>query len=189
MNDSHVAVADKRRLRAVMRARRAALRPEQCRIWSAVIRRRLSHLRRFRKARVVFIYVSCGTEVQTEALIRSLLQQGRVVCVPRIMPDRSMRAVAIRCWSDLVSGRHGIPAPRSTRLRRDVEVALVPGAAFSEQGERLGLGAGYYDRWFASWPRVWRIAMAYEAQITTVPTAAHDKPMHLIVTEKRIIRV
>ena len=172
-----------------MLPQRAELDRDRCCVWSASIMRRLYRSRFLHRAGSIFVYVSCGTEVYTGHLIRSLLRQGRKVCVPRIISGHSMRAVAIRRWSDLVTGRYGIQAPRSIRPVGNVAVAIVPGLAFGTRGERLGLGAGYYDRWFAAQPQALRVAIAYEAQLVPyLPMMTHDKRMHAIITEKRIIR-
>ena len=70
-----------------------------------------------------------------------------------------------------------------------VEVIVLPGSVFDEQGGRLGYGGGYYDRFIAlQAPQAKRIGLAFEMQIEKqLPLQPHDQKLHLIITEKRII--
>jgi 5-formyltetrahydrofolate cyclo-ligase len=61
---------------------------------------------------------------------------------------------------------------------------------FTERGDRLGFGRGYYDAWFRKNDPGLKIALSYEAQINAnLPVEAHDVKVDIIVTEERIIRV
>ena len=66
---------------------------------------------------------------------------------------------------------------------------IVPGLAFDRRGHRLGRGAGVYDRFLATLaPHTLRIGVIPDAQLVdALPTEPHDVPMHLVVTEKRVI--
>ena len=69
----------------------------------------------------------------------------------------------------------------------EIDLAIVPGAAFTAEGARLGLGGGYYDRYLGERARgVYRIALAFDALLTAdVPMAAHDIDVAEIITESR----
>jgi len=94
---------------------------------------------------------------------------------------------------DLAPGFRGIREPVDRSAPgidpRELDLAIVPGTAFDPAGNRLGRGAGYYDRFL---PRlragVPRVGLAFECQIIeeTAP-AHHDVPMSFIVTEDRTI--
>ena len=61
----------------------------------------------------------------------------------------------------------------------------MPGAAFDEQGNRLGYGAGFYDKLLSAFTKT-TVALAFEAQIVPrVPAELHDVPIKKIVTEKK----
>jgi len=69
----------------------------------------------------------------------------------------------------------------------DADLIIVPGAAFDEQGNRIGYGAGFYDKLLKQYQGI-TAALAFEVQIVPhVPANAHDVPVRMIVTEKRII--
>ncbi len=72
----------------------------------------------------------------------------------------------------------------------EVDVVLVPGVAFGEDGSRLGHGKGYYDELLARMPMARRIGITWECRIVAeVPMGEHDVPMHAVVTEDRVRRM
>lgn len=79
----------------------------------------------------------------------------------------------------------GIPVPVS-----EIDLVIVPGLAFDEQGNRLGRGRGFYDR-FLSHPdfRGLKCALAFEEQIVAaIPVAPDDVPVDMVVTDVRVLR-
>jgi 5-formyltetrahydrofolate cyclo-ligase len=70
---------------------------------------------------------------------------------------------------------------------RDIDLIVMPGAAFDEQGNRVGYGAGFYDKLLPDFRKT-TVALAFEVQIVPrVSVSAHDIPVTKIVTEKRVI--
>jgi len=67
----------------------------------------------------------------------------------------------------------------------------VPGVVFDRKGGRVGFGGGYFDKLLASMPQARRIALAHSGQVIkkSLPLHAHDIPMHVIITEKEMVRV
>lgn len=180
----------KRELRQTVISRRNAL-PEAMRIEaSRLIRSRLLALPVVQEAHSLFIFISYSSEVDTHPLISTLLEAGRRVAAPKIVDKTTMLAVPIRSWEELQPDRMGILTPTgNTPDDGPFNVAVTPGVAFTEAGERLGYGRGYYDRWFSRHSVDTKIAVCFEEQIVAaVPTDETDLPVDLIVTEKRIIR-
>jgi 5-formyltetrahydrofolate cyclo-ligase len=69
------------------------------------------------------------------------------------------------------------------------DVILVPGLSFTQKGERLGRGKGFYDRYLESFNGV-KIGLCYECQVNLeISTEAHDQKMNIIITEKNIYRI
>jgi 5-formyltetrahydrofolate cyclo-ligase len=65
---------------------------------------------------------------------------------------------------------------------------IVPGLGFDTNGCRIGHGKGYYDNLLKNSRNALHIGLAFEAQIVKkIPVDAHDLPVHMIVTEKRVI--
>jgi 5-formyltetrahydrofolate cyclo-ligase len=71
-----------------------------------------------------------------------------------------------------------------------MDLLIIPGIVFDLQGNRLGYGKGYYDRFLSLRKIKYIIALAYELQvINQIPNNEHDIPVDIIITEKRIISV
>jgi len=115
-----------------------------------------------------------------------LLQRGKTVCVP-LVEGKEMRSVQLR--EPLVLGKYGIMQPKSGE-ELTAQIALVPLLCADRQGNRLGYGGGYYDRYFAAHPEVLRIGVAYSGQIVpNVPTEKTDVPLDGLLTEIGLIPV
>ena len=104
-----------------------------------------------------------------------------------------MEVVNLPSLDSLVPGKFGILTVReeeqSIILASEVDFVVVPGAAFSPEGDRLGLGGGYYDRYLAEKaPQAYRAALTFDGQVVpSVPMEAHDARVNLILTETRRI--
>ena len=161
-----------------------------------MIAARVGSLDLWHQARVVHTYVGAlAGEVRTDLLIqRALRHHQRVIC-PRVRPHGQLAHHELSDVSELVGSAFGLVEPDSDRCPpvdpNLAEIILVPAVAFTEAGDRLGMGGGYYDRFLAepdmqSRPR---IGLAFEMQLTdAVPRAQHDVRVDLIVTELRAIR-
>ena len=69
------------------------------------------------------------------------------------------------------------------------DVMLLPGLAFTEKGERLGYGGGYYDRYLKRYPGVFKAAPAYEFSVLSeLPVEEHDERADVLLLPDRIIR-
>lgn len=149
-------------------------------------------------AQSVFVYASAGSEVQTHKLIEDLLSQGKTIGVPRITDPKAgrMQATVIHSLQDLVPDPHlpKLLTPSTDEpLEGTPDVTLVPGLAFSpETGARLGMGGGYYDRYFdaAGNDAGFRIGLAFDEQLLNdIPVEVHDHPVHAIATPQRLYRI
>ena len=142
-------------------------------------------------AKSAFIYISYASEVDTHAIIRRFLDEGKSLAVPRIIDANHMISVPFTSWEDLKTDTMGIMAPETTTVYPGpLDIAITPGLGFTIAGNRIGFGRGYYDKWFRANAVKTKIALAYEAQILEqLPTGRNDIPVDIIVTEKRVIRV
>ena len=181
---------DKPAWRARLKSARAALPETERASASARIRMQVLALDAVREARTVFCFVSRGDEVETHALIDALAAGGRTVLVPRVAGPEDMIAVEFPGWAALKPGVLGIPAPASERpYAGRVDVVITPGLGFTADGARLGMGRGYYDRWFAAHPCGLSMGVCFECQLVPgLPATATDVPVDLIVTEQRVVR-
>ena len=193
MNESGASDGNKRELRRRMLDLRRALAAEERVSYSAAITERILSLEAVKQVRTIFAYAAMEDEVQTEALISSLLEMGTRVALPLITGKRTMEAVLVPSMDALEYGAYHILTVREDRRvvlpPQEIDCVLVPGVAFDMDGTRLGMGGGYYDVFLPKIPCAVKIAMAYSCQIVeSVPKLSHDCGVDWIVTEKGSFR-
>ena len=161
---------------------------------SALIQRNLLKLDVYQNANTLLFYASFRSEVKTEALIRSLLAQGKVVLLPRVGSPPSLQLYRITDLArDTQISQWGIPEPDPARCElvdpASVDVAIVPGVAFDRNCNRVGYGGGFYDSLIpALSPKAAKIALAFMCQLLeSVPVGDRDQPVDAIVTEAGVI--
>ncbi len=157
----------------------------------------------WKKCRVPLVYLSSGSEVVTWPLVEKVLKEHeqaagrtRKLIVPWCDGDK-LRLFWLQSLDELSAGSFGIPEPRPEwRTQPDrcgnpaeIDLAILPGLAFDEQGRRLGQGRGYFDRLLKEMkPQVIRAGLAFEVQICReVPVEEHDLSVDLVITESRMI--
>jgi 5-formyltetrahydrofolate cyclo-ligase len=187
--------------KAILRRRVLTLRDQLSRQQRTVFERRLLagflDLPEIRELHCFFVYCSYRSEVDTELLIAQLLLMGKDVSIP--LTDTSpgtMRAVRVtNPKTQLRLGYKGIPEPDPALIPgnlctpESLDVAIIPGSVFDEQGYRLGYGSGYYDRFLIRAPQALRIGLAFSLQLVRrIPHLPHDVPMDVLVTEKGVTR-
>jgi 5-formyltetrahydrofolate cyclo-ligase len=128
-------------------------------------------------------------------LIAAAHQDDKQVFLPSIFcRNQRLLFVRLRPGANLNHRRHGIPQPRPASPRdlaatRTLDLVVVPLLGFDEKGNRLGSGAGYYDRSFGSRdfsarakPRLVGLAFACQ-QLPSFKPDAWDVPLDAVVTE------
>lgn len=154
-------------------------------------------------------YIDFRTELPTRYFIPSLFNlagKPRRIAVPYCVdhnldfyylnPPKVDAENAEPRFLDLTPQAYGILEPsEQTRALPErfappyaFDAMLVPGLAFTPDGERLGRGAGYYDRFLTRLrPNVPLIGLAYDEQILPrVPTDVHDRRVDVVVTATRV---
>ena len=170
----------KHHLRKVYRTARRALSVEDQRAHAcAVADEVMNHLD---DDAVVAAYLAQDGEVDLRSVIRRCWRRGIVVAVP-VLDDRKMRFAAYRSGARLKRNRFGIREPERPEFVSPT-VVLAPLVAFDGSGRRLGMGGGYYDRFFSATPVAARIGIAHECQrAPTLPATASDVLLTAVVTE------
>lgn len=134
-------------------------------------------------------------EIDVRPLMSALHAKGHVCGLPVIVAKRT--PLVFKRWDPdrpLIEGRWGIPTPPPDAEEVVPDLMLVPLLAFDAQGNRLGYGAGFYDRTIAtlrslSGHRVLAVGVAYAAQqMDSVPVDETDEKLDWVVTEREAIR-
>jgi 5-formyltetrahydrofolate cyclo-ligase len=186
-------VEDKANLRKRIHQILAEISPEARTEKSRLICTAILGSEEYRRAAVVMLFLSMSREVDTTAIIKDAFQCGKTVAVPKLIEPRQMIPVEIR---SLETGfridKMGLRNPVMGDLVpcEDIDLAIVPGLAFDRQGNRLGRGAAYYDRFLAEpGMRAMKWAAAFSEQIVdAVPHHAMDIPMDALVCEQGILK-
>ena len=179
-------ISGKVALRERMRSTREAITPEQYTAWSTAITARLSEV--LRPFETILVYSSKPPEVDTRPLIASLLGEGKRVIVPIIQrEDCSLRLSYITTPDVLVPSTFNVPEPIGHEIPADpadIEVALIPLLGFDAAGNRLGYGAGYYDRFLAQHTHFPTVGVAFAVQqCVDIPHETTDQPLDAVVTD------
>jgi 5-formyltetrahydrofolate cyclo-ligase len=178
--------AAKDELRQTMRKLRLALDPREAVARSVRAAGHCLDLAEMKNARCVALYAPVRGEIDTRPLYDQLAA-ANVACVYPLLGNEPTLSFARAAPDTLVAGRLGIPAPPAHAEEApaaEIDVFVVPGLAFDLQGERLGFGAGYYDRTLAGVPDALRVGFAYDFQIVpAIPTHEDDQHVDIVVTE------
>lgn len=132
---------------------------------------------------VIHCYITLGSEVDTMGFLNFCVERGKTVVVPRTLPNRRLQHLVYTSPSNLSVGRFGTRFPADMKeFEGKPELIVVPGLAFSFEGDRLGYGAGYYDTFLAENEQALKVGVCYVSQvIDEVPTEAHDVRLDRII--------
>ena len=140
------------------------------------------------EAETIGCYSSIGSEVQTNDIINYFLNEGKSVSLPKASQDE-MTFRKVEDVSKLEKGEFDIPEPKdNTPIQENHDVILIPCIGLDNQGNRIGYGFGFYDKYLEGSGAV-KIALSYSKQIVkTIPVSKNDIKMDWIVTEKDVIK-
>lgn len=149
----------------------------------------------FKNCKNVMLYLSFNKEVNTYPLVNFCFENHKTVISPYcIQANREIVPFKItNLTSDLTKSTFGVMEPKHELLEKanieDIDLIIVPGVVFDNHCNRIGFGAGYYDRFLPKKSKnTPAIGIAYDYQvIDSIPTSEYDVPLDFIVTEKRII--
>lgn len=187
----------KHELRAQFKAIRKALDPAERVCIDDEIAKQVLALDEYRVAKLLLAYLSFGSEIETRGIIEDAWRKDKTVALPWCVPHtREMRWFRITNFDDLVKSSFGVlePVPsQATELyphETAQSVALVPGLTFDLRGYRMGYGGGFYDSFLADFTGI-SVGLCREAQLSVDGVEAldaHDLPVQMVVTEKRVIK-
>lgn len=172
-------MTDKPTLRRDLRARRAAVAPRP-------IAAPPEFLARLAPGLTVASYVPVGGEADPHLLARAAVEAGCAIALPHVVSRADeLRFLAWETEAALAAGPFGLSQPDAAAAEVVPDIILTPLVGFDAARNRLGQGAGHYDRAFARFPDAWRVGVAYRAQrVDSLPADPWDAPLHLIVTEE-----
>ena len=176
----------KRILRQSIRTIKASYSRAELEALSVSVLQRLEQHPRFAEARTVLLYHSLPDEGDTHAFIDRWCSQKEIILPTVVGDDLELhRYTGPHC---LTLGSYGILEP-SGELFTDfdrITLAVIPGMAFDQLGNRLGRGKGYYDKFMNKFTGSC-IGVSYTHQILpSLPKGKFDKHCDVMITEKGI---
>ncbi len=183
---------DKKELRSRLKRLRGQFSEEQAAESSRMISEHILACDAYRKAQCIMGYLAFGREISVDAVLRQALADGKTVCVPRIISPSEFEAARLTAFGGFELDRYGIrsvPADAEKLPPESIDLVIVPGVAFGRDGTRMGMGAGYYDRFLPKAAGAVTIGAAYDGLLQdTLPAGDFDVPVQFIVSESGLRR-
>lgn len=183
---------DKKEMRREILLRRNALSTNWVNSQSALIVRFLTNWEPFLQAKNVMLYLAMPGEPNIDDLILFALENGKQVSVPLLTEKFGyMESAAITGLQDLKTGKLNLRVPDPEKITivdpESLDLILVPAVAFDSNGNRLGMGAGYYDRFLTQASKAYLLGIAWNFQIVPfIAAEEHDIPVQYVITEEKI---
>lgn len=158
---------------------------------------KIINMKLFKNSQVIMVYVSYGSEIYTHDLIRRCLNNHKKIVTPICnTTDNTLILAETKTFPEsFIKNKYGILELDPKKIKEvdvnEIDLIITPGVAFTEKGERLGYGGGYYDRLFAEMDKkTVTVAPVFKDFIVNfLPVEAYDKTVDYIVSEEKIIEV
>lgn len=167
-----------------MKRYKAACSAEERANLSRKVMTKLKGTASWQQAHTVLLYHSLPDEVDTHALIAEAVAEGKRVLLPVVVGD-DLELREYHPSTSMIEGAFHIQEPTGAPFTdyASIDLAVVPGVAFTPEGHRLGRGRGYYDRLLSRLPKVFKIGVCWPFQLVeALPTEPHDLTMNAVVS-------
>jgi len=183
--------SEKSKLRQVFLKKRQSLTSFEIQKRSQAICKKIKSLAQIENNNVIACYLAVNNEPELSDTTSEFLKIQKTIVIPAFFKtSKNYKFVKLSSLNKLKIGPYQIPQP-SKLLPVDsakIDLVLLPGLAFSEDGLRLGYGKGVYDRLLAD-TNALKIGVAYDFQVIDhFESESHDIKVDFVITEKRIIK-
>ncbi len=184
----------KKELRSSLRTHMATLSPAVIQERSRAAAARLFAEPEYQQAEILMIYLSNWHEADTTSIVLQAWKDRKRVLAPQVGWETS-RMIPVEISNldtDIAETQYGIREPaRGAPLPVGlIDLVIVPGLGFDGEGNRLGRGRGFYDRFLSRKGfRGVSCAFALEDQfVESLPAREHDVRMNMLVTDQQVRR-
>lgn len=172
---------DKKELRSHIKTLKKQHSKEELKKQSELILEKLENNKSFIEAKIVMLYSSLPDEVQTQEFLTKWRNEKKII-LPTVVGD-DIIPVELSKDTDFAIGDFNILEPQNEPYSGSYDLIIVPGVAFDKNGNRIGRGKGYYDRFLCKHLDVRRIGICFDFQfVDEVPTEDNDIKMHEVLT-------
>lgn len=172
---------DKKELRANIKTLKKQHTKEQLLEQSETILAKLEQHPDFKNAHIVMLYSALPDEVQTQAFIEKWRHKKKII-LPTVVGD-DIIPVELAENTTFAVGDFNILEPQNTTYSGGYDLIVVPGVAFDRNGNRIGRGRGYYDRFLSKHLNIKRIGICFDFQLVhEVPTEPNDIRMDEVIS-------
>lgn len=189
-------MSERNRIRQQIRTIRRALSPAEQQSAACALQNQLANHPLINRAKRIAIYLANDGELDTEPAIHWFWQQGIAVCLPILHPFTPGHLLFMHYHpaTPMQSNKFGIKEPllacHDIIHKRDIDIVFTPLVAFDAEGNRLGMGGGFYDRTLEHWHKhkegPYPIGLAHDCQeCPRLPTADWDVPLAEVITPTR----
>ncbi len=146
----------------------------------------------FRQAETIGVTISRFPEVRTMSLIEEAWRAGKRVVVPRCNTEtKEMTFREIMSYDELEVVSSGLYEPKENETeainKNEIDLLIVPGVIYSNEGYRIGFGGGYYDRFLRDYEGL-TVSLAFTEQTgQVVPVEPHDLPVQYVISDTQTI--
>lgn len=182
----------KKQCRQEIRKKMAGLSKEYSEEASLRIFSFLREMEVFQTAKTIFCFVSTPEEINTHPIIRYVWDCNKRVAVPKCLEKGYMEAYVIQEEADLEEGKFGILEPKEgcqLLEPQEIDLIILPCLSCDRNGNRLGYGGGYYDRYLEKCDAVSVVICREKLMLDEIPAESFDQRPQFLVTEKGVISV
>lgn len=146
----------------------------------------------FQQSNTIGVTISRFPEVQTKRLIEEAWRQGKTVVVPRCnISTKTMTFRTLSSVDQLETTHYTLREPKVNETESvdssSIDLLIVPGVVYSNEGYRIGFGGGYYDRYLMNYKGK-TVSLAFTEQTGhVVPVESHDIAVDYIVSDTQWI--
>lgn len=191
--DTKAVISDKNALRKYEKSRRKELTRLEKESLDRRICENLTKSKEFKQAEVIFAFYPLEIEVDIVPVLKVSIEEKRLA-LPKCFPEnKRMAFYLVENLSELRQSKYNIFEPTEDDIKGikpdEKTLIIVPGLVFSTAGERVGFGAGYYDRYLAV-NKAKTISVCYEKSfVDRIDTNIYDIRIDSIITENDIYKI
>lgn len=184
---------EKTTLRAHLRALRDSLDGEYIAAASRSACERIAQLDEFKSAAAILLYFPTNNEISPLFLFDVAQKWGKKIAFP-VCDHESGKLIfrEISNLNELKKAKFGLFEPNNTcpiLIPSEKTLCIVPAIAFDENGDRLGYGKGFYDRFLRDFKGTSVGLTCSDLLVKQLPTDPHDTPVKIVITESEIIEI